>query len=111
MPAQVFPNELILVPPPPTNVSDRQWLQKACDAMKSLTKNVTASLQSQGVPHYSMELSDLSGLVVVGGRCVGEAYDLLMYLEKGHFKNGTEPLADIVFAQLLNSSALRCLWR
>ena len=64
----VFPNSLLLLPPAGKTIVSAPYLALACETLRTIADNVSASLASQGVP-YGMTLANFTGAMVQKGRC------------------------------------------
>jgi len=73
----VFPNTMLLTPPPGTNLTSPLWLEAACGALSQLTADVSDTLAEQGVD-YTMTADDLTGLMLLQGKCTYPFLDPLL---------------------------------
>jgi len=67
--SSVFSATIVLVPPSDRSLTHPPYLRAACEAMRRVAANVTASMAAASTP-YSMEASDFSGLMIAGGYCL-----------------------------------------
>jgi len=63
----IFPSKLIVVPPEKTSMTDvkSQWLNASCAALEQIASAVN-------VDGYPMTLSNFTGIMTIGGRCVSD---------------------------------------
>eukprot|EP00325_Prymnesiales_sp_UTEX-LB-985_P020506 CAMPEP_0174732880 /NCGR_PEP_ID=MMETSP1094-20130205/60174_1 /TAXON_ID=156173 /ORGANISM="Chrysochromulina brevifilum, Strain UTEX LB 985" /LENGTH=929 /DNA_ID=CAMNT_0015935441 /DNA_START=140 /DNA_END=2929 /DNA_ORIENTATION=- len=74
--SNVFPADIVVVPPSHHDVSNPDYLQTVCKAMKRIADNVTRAMAAEGVD-YQMQHSDFMGLPIAGGYCLNNVVEAL----------------------------------
>jgi len=95
--SSVFPSTIVLVPPSDRAVTHPDYLRAACEAMRWVSANVTASMANSSTP-YTMQASDFSGLMMFGGQCLGRIERLIEWLPG----EGMHELLDALIAMFGN---------